>query len=130
MFKQYRIKYEDGVTLDFFVHSKGTRNGFMHRACVLGSVPRIDDMNTNWSEYQANDRKLIEKRCCKVSYLNRTWESYGGQTCLVKLWEQLEKLKFVDMQRAAKVNPFKSNDEPEHEDLWDPEELFDQFKKR
>ena len=130
MFKKYRIKYGDGLTLDFYVHSKGTRNGFMHQACVIGIVPRLDDMNTNWSEYQANDRKLIEKRYCKVSYLNRAWESYSGQTCLIKLWEQLEKLKFVDMQRAAKVNPFKSNDEPEYVDLTDPEELFDRFKRR
>ena len=63
-------------------------------------------------------------------YVNRTWEPWSGQTCLVKLWDQLGKLKFVDMQEASKVNPFSSDDEPEHEDLHDPEELFDRFSRR
>lgn len=127
MFKRYRIKYGEGLTLDFFVHSKGTRNGFMHRACVIGVIPRLDNMDTDWEKYLANDRKLSEKRVCKVMYLNRTWEPWSGQTCLVKLWDQLGKLKFVDMQEASKVNPFSSDDEPEHEDLWEPEELFQRF---
>lgn len=133
MFKKYRMEYDakDGnkTSVDFFVNSKGARNGFMHRACVIGHLPRLDDSDTNWSDYRANDEKLFEKRIAKVSYCNRTWECYSGQTCLAKLWDQLMKLKFIDMSRISKTNPFKENDEPTHEDLWEPDELFDRFRR-
>ena len=38
MFKKYMFKWKDGDgerSVDFYVHSKGTRSGFMHRACAL-----------------------------------------------------------------------------------------------
>jgi len=65
-----------------------------------------------------------------VSYVGRTWECYSGQTCLAKLWDQLTKLKFIDMGLISKTNPFDESDEPTHEDLWEPDELFDRFKRR
>lgn len=132
MFKKYRMEYDtkdgDKTSVDFFVNSKGARNGFMHRACVIGHLPRLDDSDTNWNEYRANDEKLWSKRMCKVTYCNRTWESWSGQTCLSKLWNNLAKLKFLDMSRIAPSDPFNGN-EPDHEDLRDPEELFATFSR-
>lgn len=130
MFKMYRLEWDDNESsVDFFVHSKSTRSGFMHRACAIGLLPRLDDMGNSWSEYRLNDEKLSEKRVAKVSYVNRTWESYSGQTALCKLWDQLAKLKFIDMGRISKTNPFKENDEPTHEDLLEPDELFGRFSR-
>ena len=132
MFKRYRLEWDDGEgrhSIDFFVNSKARRGGFVHRACMLGVPPRLDAMDNNWSEYRANEGKLFEKRIAKVVYCNRTWECYSGQTCLAKLWDQLAKLKFIDMGRISKTNPFKEDDEPAHEDLWEPDELFDRFKR-
>lgn len=116
-------------SVDFFVNSKKTRSGFMHRACVIGYLPRIDDMGTDYEKYRANENVLMGKRACKVSYIGRTWECYSGQTCLSRLWDQLTKLKFIDMSRISKTNPFNENDEPTHEDLWEPDELFDRFRR-
>ena len=116
-------------SVDFFVNSKKTRSGFMHRACVIGYLPRIDDMGTDYEKYRANENVLMGKRACKVSYIGRTWECYSGQTCLSRLWDRLTKLKFIDMGRISKTNPFNENDEPTHEDLWEPDELFDRFRR-
>lgn len=132
MFKKYRMEWEesDGKhSLDFFVNSKAKRNGFLHRACMIGMPPRLDNVDNNWAEYSANNDRLFDNRTAKVSYVNRTWESYSGQTCLAKLWEKLSKLKFVDMGRISKSNPFECDTEPEHESLWEPDELFDRFKR-
>ena len=134
MFKKYRMTWkkenEEESYVDFFVNSKKTRNGFMHRACVIGPLPRLDDMGTNYTEYRLNEDVLLRKRFHKVSYVGRTWEAYSGQTCLSGLWTQISKLKFVDMSRISDNNPFSLDYEPEHEDLWEPEDLFDRFKKR
>lgn len=132
MFKRYLIEWEENAerrSIVFFVHSKARRGGFLHRACVIGAMPRLDAMDNNWSEYRANEGKLFEKRIAKVVYCNRTWERYSGQTCLAKLWDQLAKLKFIDMGRISKTNPFNEDDEPTHEDLWEPDELFDRFRR-
>ena len=133
MFKKYRLEWEEEygkTSIDFFVNSKKTRSGFMHRACVIGMPPRLDSSMSNWSEYKSNDAKLNEKRVAKVFYVNRSWEPYQGQECLAKLWDQLAKLKFVDMGRISKENPFERGEEPENEDLWEPDVLFDGFKRR
>lgn len=132
MFKRYRLEWDEDEgrrSIDFFVNSKARRNGFLHRACVIGTLPRLDAMDNNWSEYRANDDKLFENRIAKVLYSNRTWECYSGQTCLAKLWNKLTKLKFIDMSRISKTNPFEESDEPTHEDLWEPDNLFDGFKR-
>jgi len=133
MFKKYKMEYmkDDGgvSSVDFFVNSKAKRGGFMHRACVIGYLPRIDDIGTDYGKYRANEDVLMGKRACKVSYIGRTWECYSGQTCLAKLWDQLTKLKFLDMSLISKTNPFEGNDEPTHEDLWEPDELFGRFSR-
>ena len=89
MFKKYKMEYmkDNGEisSVDFFVNSKKTRTGFMHRACVIGFLPRLDDMETDYGKYRVNDDVLMGKRACKVSYIGRTWECYSGQTCLAKL---------------------------------------------
>lgn len=133
MFKKYKIEWEedDGRhSVDFFVNSKSTRSGFLHRACVIGCLPRLDSNGNDWSEYRINDQKLMENRVAQVRYTNRTWESYSGQTCLSKLWNRLSKLKFLDMGRASRENPFEDSNEPPHEDLWEPDELFNGFRGR
>ena len=129
MFKRYVINW-DGGSVDFFVHSRGTRNGFMHRACVIGSLPRLDETGKNWDEYKRNEDKLFTKRVSKASYCNRTWEYWSGQTVLSNLWDQLAELKFVDMSQIRAVNPFKGSEEPEHEELFEPDEMFGRFKRR
>lgn len=133
MFKRYKMTWGEkdgkGGSCDFFVNSKGTRGGFMHRACVIGPLPRLDESDTDWSEYRENEGKLFKKRIAKLSYCNRTWEGWSGQTCLAKLWDQLTKLKFIDMGRISKTNPFKEGGEPTHEDLWEPDELFEGFSR-
>ena len=134
MFKKYRFEWGEGAGrkdhTDFYVHSKGTRSGFMHRACVIGPLPRLDEMGNDWDQYKRNEDVLFSKRVAKVSYCNRTWESYGGQTCLSRLWDQLSGLKFVDMSQVSQSNPFASCDEPAHEALDDPEDLFGGLSRR
>jgi len=134
MFKRYNFKWEDANkerhSLDFFVNFKSTKNGFMHRACAIGYIPRLDGNGSNFSQYQANETTLFKKRYCKSSYCNRTWESYPGHDCLMKLWNQLAALKFVDMSEICSLNPFDQESEPEHEDLWEPEDLFAPFTRR
>lgn len=133
MFKKYRFEYQDkdghDRSVDFFVHSKSSRSGFMHRACVIGPLPRLDDMGKDWSQYRENEDVLFGKRVAKCSYCNRTWECYSGQTCLAKLWNQLAKLKFLDMGRIREENPFSDDKEPDHEDLREPNELFAGFSR-
>lgn len=132
MFKKYTMKWkEDDLdhSIDFFVNSKAKRSGFLHRACMIGVPPRLDASDNDWEKYRANNEKLFDNRTAKVSFLNRTWESYAGQTCLAKLWEKLAKLKFLDMGRISNSNPFCGGDEPEHENLWEPDELFDRFRR-
>lgn len=132
MFKKYVLEWKDGDaerSVDFFVHSRKTRNGFQRRACCIGPLPRLDSMDKDWSTYRANEDKLFKKRVHKIGYSNRTWECYGGQECLSSLWEQLAKLSFVDMREICKTNPFRSNEEPEHTDLEEPDELFGGFER-
>ena len=132
MFKKYTFKWDDldgkRRETDFFVHSKGTRNGFMHRACAIGSIPRLDEKGNDWTQFRTNEEKLFRKRVAKCSYYNRTWEEWPGQTCLSGLWQQLGKLKFVDMSQISQANPFEGG-EPDHETLTEPDELFDGFRR-
>ena len=136
MYKKYRIEFtrNDGSksksSLDFYVHSKGTRSGFMHRACVIGEIPRLDDKEDDWDKRRRNDDVLRKKRMAKCYYLNRTWEYWSGQCCLQALWDQLDKLKFTDMSTVCAENPFAVQNEPQHEELVDPEDLFGWFQAR
>lgn len=123
MFKKYKVRvrrilpgaYEKNTyTVDFYVHSRSTRSGFRHEACVIGPRPLKREI--------VNVAK--EDRRTKVNYLNRTWESWEGQSVLSRLWAKLEKNPEIDMTRFPKRNPFESDKEPRHESLWTPEELF------
>lgn len=131
MFKKYVFGWSDvdGVahTVDFFVHSRKTRNGFQHRACALGPIPRLDDKDADYYKCRAHDVELSKKRVHKISYINRTWECFSGQECLAQLWEKLAKLKFVDMGRISLSNPFRGQEEPPNEGLYDPDALFSMF---
>ena len=134
MFKKYRFVWKDrngsACTLDFFVHSKKTRHGFLHRACAIGPIPRLDETDGDWSAFRANMDRLCKKRLCKVPYSNRTWEAWPGHDCLVRLWEQLAALKFVDLSEVAQTNPFACDTEPDHEDLCEADELFNGLKTK
>ena len=131
MFKLYKFDWKDGMgggaTAEFYAHSRRTQNGFLHEACVIGILPRLDFKSESWADRRRNDGKIMKKRLAKVSYSNRTWELFSGQTVLKKLWNQLDELEFIDMSKIRPENPFKK-EEPEHEDLIDPVELFDRFK--
>ena len=134
MFKKYRFVWtgRDGSanTLDFFVHSKKTRHGFLHRACAIGPIPRLDETDGDWSAFRANMDRLCKKRLCKVPYSNRTWEAWPGHDCLVRLWDQLAALKFVDLSEVAQTNPFACDTEPDHEELYEADELFNMLKAK
>lgn len=134
MFKKYRFVWfgrnETEKTLDFFVQGKKTRNGFLHRACAIGPIPRLDDTENNWKEFATNDGKLSKKRICKVSYKNRAWEPWPGHDCLLRLWDQVAALKFVDLGEVSRTNPFANDVEPEHADLCEADELFNGLKTK
>ncbi len=134
MFKKYRFAWNDDKgcehSIDFFVHSRKTRNGFLHEACVLGDPPRLDSIDERYGNYIDNDDKLFKARYTKVSFCNRTWESWRGQDCLKRAWKKLESLKFLDMSEICKGNPFESDKEPKYEDLWEPEDLYGRFTQR
>ena len=128
MFRRYNIKWGDGHTVTFYVNSRPARNGFIHRACVIGVLPRLDDTTADISERSRNTETLNRKRMTKVHYLNRTWEVWPGQTCLSKLWEQLKGLKFLDMAQISLTNPFQEDSlDMEMEELLDPDDVFSRF---
>lgn len=101
--------------VEFYVRSKPTRNGFCHEAIVIGPLPVLEG-------HQAPcDRS---ERMARKSYLNRTWESWNGQSVLQMLWNKILKLGWVDVSCLPKKNPFDADKEPKYESLWDPDELF------
>ena len=124
MFKKYEIKVKSthpevdrkkSYKVEFYVRSKPTRNGFCHEAIVIGPLPVLEG-------HQAPcDRS---ERMARKSYLNRTWESWSGQSVLRMLWDKILKLEWVDTAYLPKKNPFDSYKEPKCENLWDPDELF------
>ena len=126
MFKKYRIRVKiksqdpeidrrKGYNVEFYVRSKPTRNGFCHEATVIGHLPVKDGLKDPY------DRS---ERMARKSYLNRTWESWNGQSVLQMLWNKILKLGWVDVSCLPKKNPFDADKEPKYESLWDPEELF------
>lgn len=124
MFKKYKIKVRSqrpetdrlkSYNVWFYVRSKPTRNGFCHEATVIGHLPVKDGFKNPY------DRS---ERLARKSYLNRTWESWSGQSVLKMLWDKILKLEWVDAAYLPKKNPFDSGKEPKCEDLWDPDELF------
>ena len=124
MFKKYKVKIRSqhpetdrrkSYNVEFYVRSKPTRSGFCHEAIVIGPLPALEG-------HQAPcDRS---ERMARKSYLNRTWESWSGQSVLQMLWNKLLKLDWVDASCLPKKSPFGSVKEPKYESLWDPDELF------
>lgn len=124
MFKKYKVRVRPqdtetgrrkGYDVEFYVRSKPTRGGFCHEAVAVGCLPVKDGCQAS------GDRS---ERMAKKSYINRTWESWSGQSVLQMLWNKLLKLDWVDASRLPKKNPFDSDKEPKHESPWDPDELF------
>lgn len=124
MFKKYEIKVKSthpevdrrkSYKVEFYVRSKSTRSGFCHEAIVIGPLPVKEGRQAPC------DRS---ERMARKSYLNRTWESWSGQSVLQTLWNKLLKLGWVDVSCLPKKNPFDSDKEPKYESLWDPDELF------
>lgn len=120
MFKRY-VMNDGHHTIDFFVHSHKTRNGFCHEAAMFGIPTERDGKQIDFEE-------ALRHRYVKVPYSNRAWESYDGQTALTRLWDKLSELKdfwpFFDGE-----NPF-SGEEPVHENLYEPDDLFGRFGGR
>ena len=126
MFKKYKIRVKvksqdpkidrrKGYNVEFYVRSKSTRNGFCHEATVLGHLPVKDGFKDPYDRLE---------RLARKSYLNRTWESWSGQSVLKMLWDKILKLEWVDAAYLPKKNPFDSDKEPKCESLRDPDELF------
>ena len=129
MFKRYRLPVNRGANeghVDFYVHTKKRKSGFTCRAAAIGiaSVPRLDDIDRDWNSYSENTKKLLSKSKMSVSVIGASLETYPGKACLVKLWDRLSRLNFVDMGAIAPGNPFACDDEPEHEDLPEPDKIF------
>ena len=124
MFKKYEIKVKSthpevdrrkSYKVEFFVRSKPTRNGFCHEATVIGPLPVLEGHRAPF------DRS---ERMARTSYLNRTWESWSGQSVPQMLWNKILTLDWVDVSCLPKKSPFGSVKEPKYESLWDPDELF------
>lgn len=128
MFKKYRVpsgsKYPGESQLGFFVYSRKTPSGFMHEAAMFGfPAHRLGVQYPS-----ADDNELFKLRYKRVTYVNRTYERWGGQTVLQRLWEQLGKMK-KDFPVFALPCPF-DGDEPAHEDFPNPDDLFGRFRRR
>jgi hypothetical protein len=128
MFKKYKLQADpecpDGRQLEFFVYARKTPSGFMHEAAMFGCPTHRLGMKYP----SADDDKLLKLRYERILYVNRTWEQWNGQTVLQRLWEQLGEVK-KDFPVFALPCPF-DGDEPNHEDIPDPEELFGRFRRR
>lgn len=128
MFKKYRVPADPecpgGYQLEFFVHDRKTPSGFMHEAAMFG----FPSHRLGLKYPSADDEKLYRLRYKRVTYVNRTWEQWGGQTALQRLWEQLGKMK-KEFPVFASPCPF-DGDEPNHEGIPDPDGLFGPFRRR
>ena len=128
MFKKYRVpadpEYPGGSQLEFFVHDRKTPSGFMHEAAMFMFPKHM--LGVKYPS--TDDEKLYRLRYKRVSYCNRTWERWSGQTALQRLWRQLGKMK-KEFPVFAQACPF-DGDEPDHEDIPDPDDLFGRFRRR
>ena len=128
MFKKYKVpanpEYPNCSQLEFYVYSRDTPSGFLHEAAMFG----FPSHRLGVKYPLADDNKLYKLRYKRVSYTNRTWEKWSGQTALRLLWEKLGKMK-KEFPVFALACPF-DGDEPGHEDLPDPDNLFGDFRRR
>lgn len=131
MFKRYELRWPDSentvAKTTFYVHRKARRNGgFIHRAIAVGAIPRLDSSTPDYAQYQKNNDKLEKMRRAKAVAIpggKLCLERWQGKHVLCKLWEQLAELPFTDMM-AIGYNPFDSDEEPDHDDLVEPEDVF------
>lgn len=128
MFKKYKVpanpEYPGGSQLEFVVYSRDTPSGFLHEAAMFGFPSHRLGVKYPLSD----DNELFELRYKRVPYQNRTYEMWSGQTVLQRLWEQLGKMK-KEFPVFALPCPF-DGDEPGHEDIPDPNNLFGRFRRR
>ena len=136
MFKKYEFYWDvwkDGrkkstKCLSFYVQTKRNRRGLIfHRAVAMGDIPRIDDSKQDYDQYLRNSKKLLlaEKATARnVPGGAIVMERWVGRHVLIKLWEKLAALPFVNMQMISERCPFSYDREPHHEDLIEPEDVF------
>lgn len=127
VFKRYSFKYKgrDKRThcVEFYLKTKMSCVGVSHNAIAIGEIPRLDDCCDNYLKYKSGTFELNRKR--KFKMRARDFELWPGQRCLEELWDRLASVKFVDMGRVlASGNPFSGPDEPECEELIDPDDIF------
>lgn len=128
MFKKYKVpsdpEHPEGSQLEFFVYSRKTPSGFMHEAAMF----MFPKHRLGVKYPSADDDRLFKLRYNSVKYVNRTYEQWGGKTVLQGLWEQLSKMK-EEFPIFASPCPF-DGDEPNHEDIPEPDDLFGLFRMR
>lgn len=128
MFKEYKIpadpEYPGGSQLEFFVYSRKTPSGFLYEAAMFGFPAHRLGMQYP----SADDNELYKLRYKRVPYINRIYERWSGQTVLQRLWGQLGKVK-KNFPVFALPCPF-DGDEPNHEYIPDPDDLFGRFRRR
>lgn len=127
MFKRYSFKYKGrdkrAHCVEFYLKTKMSCVGVSHSAIVIGELPRLDDCCDSYLKYMSGTFELNKKR--KFKMRARDFEPWPGQRCLGELWNRLASMKFVDMGRvSASGNPFSGQNEPECEDLVDPDDIF------
>ena len=132
MFKDYVFAWRDGNQnkfLRFYFRTRKTRGGVMHQAWVNDEIPRLDDKTVCWRERLRNDVKLSRRMVYSIPSSKRVLERYCGQNCLRRLWDRLDALPFVDLGRACSWgNPFAWPDEPDMNELDDPDEMLETIK--
>lgn len=130
MFKKYSMQWSCRgckKQVDFYVNVRNRRaGGFYYRAVVVGELPRLDGEKRDFARYKANSAKLEKFRRCKCEPAIKTgnMEKWPGQECLVKLWERLSGLGFLNMYEIAIQCPFSFESEPDHEDIVEADVLF------
>ena len=131
MFKLYEFSFAidgDIQTVMFYVHRKARRNGgFFHRAIAVGTIPRLDNITSDYAKYQRNTERLEKAMRANTKFVpggQLVLECWQGKHVLCKLWEQLAALPFTDMQGIYSHNPFDTDEEPDHYDLVEPDDVF------
>lgn len=126
MFKVYTFRWRNRANVPedvkFYLQRKARpKGGFFYRARAIGNIPRLDDLSSNYARYMKNNEKLESSmRIRRPSAV----EQWPGRSVLSELWDKLAKLSFVDMGQICIANPFLCVDEPAHENLIDPNDIF------
>lgn len=135
MFKKYDVYWEvwkgerkHTKHLAFYFQSKRNRKGrIFHRAVAIGDFPRIDSTKQDYEKYLKNSEKLENTRKAKARLVPGgalVLERWVGRHVLCKLWDKLANLSFIDMHMISERCPFNYDKEPQHEDIVEPEDVF------